>query len=91
MKTVVHGAKARTTTLVRFIMENVTNRRSAFEVSDVKSDGTVFVKFRSSPVDSASDLTRRFRVSLEGTNRRFEAVSTTQVRLALDQFSHETV
>lgn len=91
MRKVVHNSKALTKALEAFILARVTGHRTSFEVSDVKADGTVFVKFRSSPVDSATDHARRFRESLEGTNRPYVQTQECIVRLALNLFSSGSV
>ena len=91
MKKVVHNAKALTKALERFILENVTGHRSGFEVSGTKADGTVVVRFRSSPVDTSTDLVRRFGAALEAHELGFTWVDETRVRVWLGQFSPERV
>lgn len=91
MKTVVHNSKARTQALVAFILGNVTGHRSAFEVSDVKGDGTVFVRFRSSPHEPAITLAEAFRDALGGSGLLFVQTEDTKFRLALDQFASGSV
>lgn len=91
MKPLVHGSKARTKALVRFILDNVSGHRTSFEVSPVKGDGTVFVRFRSSPHDPAIFLAEAFRDALGGHGLRFVQTEDTKFRLALDQFSSGSV
>lgn len=86
MKKVVHNAKARTKALEAFILENVTGHRTSFEVSDVKQDGTVFVRFRSSPHTPAIVLAESFSGSLGARGLQFVQTDDTKFRLALDQF-----
>jgi hypothetical protein len=83
----VHDSKARVRTLAEFILCHVTHIKSAFNISAVKRDGTVFVKFTSSTVDPASWYVRRFREELVASGRQFEEPGPCQFRLALDQFS----
>jgi len=83
----VHDSKARVRTLAGFIREHVSHNTSVFDISGVKRDGTVFVKFSSSTVDPASWYVRLFREALEGSNRLFEQPAPCQFRLALDQFA----
>lgn len=87
MVKMVRNGKALSGALVAFILENVTGHRTSFEVSDIKGDGTVFVKFRSSPVDSASELVERFCEALEDTDHLYMQTAECQVRLAVAQFS----
>ncbi len=91
MKKVVHDSKARTKALVQFILENATGHRTSFEVSDVKGDGTVFVRFRSSPHDPAIVLAETFSRALNAQNLQFVQTEDTKFRLALDQFSSGSV
>ena len=62
------NARAHKKLLVKFILENVTGHRTSFEIGPIKGDGRVTVGFRSSTVDSASDLVKRFCGRLEGSN-----------------------
>lgn len=91
MKKVVHDSKARTKALVQFILANATGHRTSFEVSDVKADGTVFVRFRSSPHVPAIVLAESFRDALNGLKLQFVQTEDTKFRLALDQFSSGSV
>lgn len=78
--------KALTTELVSFIMSNVVGHRTAFEVSDVKRDGTVFVKFRSYMNWAGADLAAEFNRALWKDGKLFTQTSDVQFRLRLDQF-----
>ncbi len=82
---VPHG-KARLKALEQFILANATVYSSAFEISDVKGDGTVFVRFRSSPVYSAISIAEAFRDALNGHKLQFVQTDDNKFRLALDQF-----
>ena len=82
----VHDSTARVRTLAEFIIENVGCHKSVFDISAVKRDGTVFVKFISSTVDPASWYVRLFREALVTSNRQFEEPGPRQFRLALNQF-----
>ena len=79
-------SKSRVRTLTGFIREHVSHNTSVFDISGVKADGTVFVKFTSSTVDPASWYVRLFREALVASNRQFEQPAPCQFRLALDQF-----
>ncbi len=85
----VHHAKARTQALSKFILDNVVGHKTAFEISDVKQDGTVFVKFRSYMEWPAMSLASDFNRALCRSNLLFTQTSDKQIRLALDQFAHE--
>jgi hypothetical protein len=82
----VHNSKALLKSLEQFILDNVTGHRSAFEVSGVKQDGTVFVRFRSSPVESSLQLAFNFIHALNNRNAQFVQTDDCKFRLALDQF-----
>lgn len=56
-----HGAKNATKRLEEFILMNVIGWKSSFIISDVKRDGMVFVRFRSSPFTSAFEMVDQFR------------------------------
>jgi hypothetical protein len=86
----VTGVKARTRALVQFILANVTGHRTSFEVSDVKGDGTVFVRFRSTPHDPATHLAEAFREALVGRGIQFYRTEDTKFRFALVNFSPDT-
>ena len=91
VKKMVHNSKAHTKALVQFILANATGHRTSFEVSDVKSDGTVFVRFRSSPYDPAIFIAEEFSKALNAQNLQFVQTEDTKFRLALDQFSSGSV
>jgi hypothetical protein len=86
MKAMVHNSKARVRTLAEFIMENVCGHHTSFEISDIKQDGTVFVKFRSSTTDPAIMLANGFAEALNAGDRSFARTEECKFRLALDQF-----
>lgn len=87
MKKVVHGSKARTKALEQFILSNVVGHRTAFEVSDVKADGTVFIRFRSYMDWSAMYLTSCFTQSLTRAGHlTFTQTDDNKVRLDLAHF-----
>lgn len=85
----VHDSKARIQSLAAFINEHVKCRKSVFDISAVKRDGTVFVRFTSSTVDPASWYVRLFREALVASGRVFEEPGPCQFRLAIDQFAAE--
>jgi hypothetical protein len=82
----VHNSKALIQVLINFILTLVTSCRTAVEVSPVKQDGTVFIKFRSSPQESASELSYRFVEQLNLKKVQFVQTDDHKFRLALDQF-----
>lgn len=82
----VHNSKARVQALATFIMDAVIGHRTAFDVSDVKQDGTVFVKFRSYMSWSSATLSRDFNRALHGAQKKFTQTDDRTFRLALDQF-----
>jgi len=86
----VHNSKALIQVLLQFILKVVTGHRTAVEVSPVKADGTVFIKFRSSPVESASELSYRFVEQLNLKRIQFVQTDDHKFRLALDQFRSMT-
>ena len=86
MKTMVHNNKALTKTLEAFIIDNLGIPTGAFEVSDVKQDGTVFVKFRSYRDWPASMLAQDFAGGMTNHAKLFAQTTHVQFRLALDQF-----
>jgi hypothetical protein len=86
MKKTVHNAKSLTKALVSFILENATGHRTSFDVSDVKGDGTVFVRFRSSPHDPAVVLAEGFSRALNARNMAFVQTDDNKFRLPLEQF-----
>ena len=80
----LHYSQLRLLNLKHFIVQHAPVH--SVEVSDVKRDGTVTVKFRSSTEVSANTWTECFVKALVGTNRRYEQTDTNKVRLALSQF-----
>lgn len=86
MKTQVFASKARIKTLERFLFDEVIERPQAFEVSDVKGDGTVFVRFRSVTEASATACAKSFREACEGRGILYTQTEENKFRLALDQF-----
>lgn len=91
MRKTVHNSKALAKALEAFILANVTGHRTSFDVSDVKQDGTVFVRFRSTPHDPAIFLAETFRDALSGRGLQFVQTEDTKFRLALDQFTSGSV
>jgi hypothetical protein len=82
----VHDSKARVQTLSSIIMGNVTGHRTSFSISSVKGDGTVFVRFRSSPYDSAAFLAQEFSRVMSARDITFTQLEDVQFRLSIDQF-----
>ena len=88
MKIIVHNAKEKLNALHMLIVERVGNsdRFPRFEVSDPKSDGTVFVRFISREGYSASTMCNHFVGVLVGLNLPHQQTDTNKVRVALDLF-----
>jgi hypothetical protein len=86
----VHHSNARIQNLTKFILHNVADYKSHFEVSDVKQDGTVFVRFKSVEAGTyrgtASELAGRFFRALTEARYTFVQVDVGKFRLPLDQF-----
>jgi hypothetical protein len=69
-----------------FIFHHVTINWSLFEVSNVKKDGTVFVKFKSGVRVSASELSKLFLRALESTGYSYTQPDDVKFRLPITQF-----
>lgn len=73
--------------LERFIRERITDGHSGcFEVSTVKRDGTVFVRFKSVGDRPATFLVERFVCELGRDGLSYVQIDNVRFRLALDQF-----
>jgi hypothetical protein len=89
MRTAVHNARAKLRALEGFVarsVQHLTGDRNAFQLSDVKGDGTVFVRFRSTDKVSSINLAETFRDALNGLSIRFEQTDDTKFRASLDAF-----
>jgi hypothetical protein len=82
----VHHSKSRRQNLTKFIMANVAD--AAFEVSDVKRDGSVFVRFRTHLGCPGATMAADFSAALRRGMFQFTQTSDIQIRLTLDQFPH---
>lgn len=86
----VADSNARIDALKAFILEHVCDHKSHFEVSDVKQDGTVFVRFRGcrkgSYGASAAEEAQRFNQALWASKVEFVQTDDVKFRLALKQF-----
>lgn len=91
VKRVVHDCRARAKALAQFIIERADCHRTSFELSDVKGDGTVFVRFRSSTQAPAIVHAESFRDALNAGGILFDQTEDTKFRLALDQFASGSV
>lgn len=87
----VHDSKRLTQALIDFIMSNVSGHRTSFEVSGPKRDGTICVRFRSSPVDSSLELSFRFADVMTRATKDFVQTDDNKFRLALGQFECKSV
>lgn len=85
MKRTIHNAKARVKALETFLLENVTGHRTSLDVSGVKSDGTVFVRLRSTPHGSSMELMKSLERALGGHGIQSTKVADNQVRLSIEQ------
>lgn len=82
----VYNSKAATRNLEQFIYSNVIGYRSAFQVSDAKRDGTVFVRFRSVHIWTAMEIADMFGQELTRLGKDFTRTDDNKVRLPLSQF-----
>lgn len=82
----VHNSKALLQTLSTLITESVTDCKSGFELSPVKADGTVFVRFRSTDTASANELAYRFIEVLSLKRAQYTQTDDHKFRLPLTQF-----
>lgn len=88
MKTIVHNSRVKLQVLSRLIHRNVPE--CAFELSDVKRDGTVIVRFKSTRTISSEEAQELLSGHLLTSGLRFEIPVAGQVRLPLDQIVDET-
>ncbi len=87
-KKMVPFANASIKELTQFIKEHVTEGSTmSFEVSDPKSDGTVFVRFKSMGEVPAQFLVERFVAALTVATLQFSQIDNVRFRLALIQFA----
>lgn len=86
MKTMVPFANAKLAALKQFILDEVLANKQCFEVSDVKGDGTVFVRFRSVTEASASTLAQSFCEAFDAHDVQFTQPEDCKFRLPLCQF-----
>jgi hypothetical protein len=82
----VHNSKALSAALANFIVLHLEVSKSLFEISDVKRDGTVFVKFRSDDAAPAATYTENFAHVLQFFGKDYVQTDDNKVRLALEQF-----
>jgi hypothetical protein len=82
----VHNSKARIKVLEDWLYANVIGHRSAFEVSDVKQDGSVFIRFRGIHIWSSMELARMCGKELLQAGKTYVQTDDNKLRLALDQF-----
>jgi len=82
----LHHSKARIAQLEDLIFEWCCDP-SGYEISGVKADGTVFVRFRSTTRASAMTAARAFAEALDVHCVLYDRTEDTKFRLALNQFS----
>jgi hypothetical protein len=82
----VHNSKALIAALANFIVFHLEMSKSLFEISDVKRDGTVFVKFRSDDAAAAATYTESFGQALQFAKKDYVQTDDNKVRLSLEQF-----
>lgn len=82
----VHNSKARLASLRAFLLTQVTVPSECFEVSDVKADDTVIVRFKSSSRCSAREFLAEFNSVMELTGRTCYGHGEDRLRFKLDQF-----
>lgn len=83
----VHHSKARVQALEQLILSNIIAQRAAFDISGIKRDNTVFVKFKSSPAaaKAACVLAQEFSHALLLLGVSFTRPDDHLVRLDLQQ------
>ena len=92
MKVTIHNAKLLTRNLTQFILDAVTPHRSSFEVSSVKKNECVIVRFRSSEIDPAIMLAEDFISALSVSNLSYEQLADEcKFSIPLGQFHNTTV
>ncbi len=91
MKKTFHGSAAQLRDLTGFILDRVVGSRTSFEVSDVKRDGTVFVRFRSGQGHSATYLIDNFVIALNRHAVAHALPDENKVRLSLKAFAAREV
>jgi hypothetical protein len=84
----VHNSKAKVNTLKRLVeaASGLPLGQRPWEVSDVKRDDTVFIRFRSCETDAAITITERVRDVLNAQGYDFTQVDDKALRLPLNQF-----
>ena len=90
MKKVVHDSRARLRALRSFLL-SLGMPSETFEVSDVKGDGTVFVRLRSGKGESSLGLAKTLEGAFSRLGLPYEMPTMTQFRFELERFSPETV
>lgn len=88
MKPVVHNKHARLEALNEMISDAlvvlcVANASKLIEVSDVKRDGTIFIRFKSFDSTSAIEATEAFGQYLTNVKIAFEQVDDVRIRMTL--------
>jgi hypothetical protein len=71
--------------LEAFLLDQVTPHRASLDVSSVKSDGTVFVKLRSTANGSSMELMKSLERAFCGHGIQSTKVTDNQVRLSIEQ------
>jgi hypothetical protein len=82
-----HNSRAMKQDLVDFITAHVTGHRVAFDLSNVKGDGSVTVRFRSSTEESSDELSYRFHAALNARMMDFVQTDDNKFRVPLAQFA----
>jgi ribosome-interacting GTPase 1 len=89
-KEFVHDSKRKLAELNDFVQNTLTacaEGNIQFQISDVKGDGTVFVRFRGTPKVSTSELSKALQDALQGCQVPFTVPAENQVRLAIEAFN----
>jgi len=82
----VANSKALIQVLLQFILGVVTGHRTSIRLSPVHNDGTVVVRFISSPNESAIELSYRFVEQLNRRRLDFTQTDDTKFRVPIGQF-----
>lgn len=84
MKQITHDKHARLATFNGMLIEAVgIEAAKAAQVSDVKRDQTVIVRFKSTDTEVAIEVTRRFQVFLDGLGVVHQVADDCKVRMVL--------
>ena len=82
----VHNSKLHIQNLIGFIGDACECSSTFYKVSSVKQDGTVFVRFHSSPHEPAAFFVQQFARAMTAAGKSYTRSSEVQFRLDVSQF-----